>query len=395
MKRKAFSLLACVTGILSLFLAHALAQEQSEQPRPAFGAIPLHGNTVENAVRESAAGQTIPMWTYSTTTAVDSNVYTGQIMGGAPNTGTTTIPTYIVPLIMVMPDGTVFDPTQPDQTCAAGTPLTLTQNSPLFQSAGPWQWGIPSFDLGNTQYIDALQRGEFFKLLLLGPINYRWHTLFGLNTTAPVTIHVPSNEGSTYTFAGCDKFGVVNFYWLDAYLQLTVIPSLANQGVGPTTFPVMLTYNVYSNLYGHQLPHCCRLGYHSAYGSPMQVYAQSLFDSTGFFGSASEDITVLAHELGETVNDPTVTNLTPLWGHVGQQQNCQNNFEVGDPLTGTQYPPIMLNGYAYHPQELAMYSWFYRPAQMTQPFNVAGDLGVPNWYSTHGTFTHDAGATCQ
>lgn len=61
---------------------------------------------------------------------------------------------------------------------------------------------------------------------------------------------------------------------------------------------------------------------------------------------------------------------------------------MGDPLTGTQNPPITLNGFTYHPQELAMYSWFLRPNRMMQPIaGVTGDTGVPGWYSTNGTFT--------
>ncbi len=396
MKSKWVSFLACFTVVLSICLAPAPAQDQPDQPKAYFTSRPLRSNTVENAVRESQSGQTIPMWTYSTYTTVDSNLYTGQIMGGAPNTGTTTIPTYIVPLIVVMPDGTVFDPNAPDPNCAGGTPLTITQNSPLFQNAGPWMWGLPPFGLGNSQYIDALQRAEFFKLLFLGPLNYHWHTVLGLNTTAPVTLVVPSDQGQSYVLAGCNRLGVINIDWLDNYITTTLIPSLAGQGVGPTTFPVVLTYNIYLASQGHNLfIDCCYVGYHGAYGSPMQVYGEAEFDSNGHYGSIAQDVTIVAHELGEAVNDPTGLNLTPAWGHVGQQQNCQNNFEVGDPLTGTQYPPVTVNGYIYHLQELAMYSWFYRPSQMVQPSRIMGDLGVPNWYSTHGTFRHDAGPICQ
>ncbi len=393
MKNSTILLLLSAAVALSACLPGALAQEEGAQPKPYFAAIPLRGNTVENAVRESENGQTLPMWTYSTTTTVDSNVYTGQILGGAPNSGTTTIPTYVVPLIVVMPDGTVFDPTAPDPTCAGGTPLTITQNSPLFQNAGPWTWGIPPFGLGITQYIDALQRGEFFRLLTLGPLNYQWHTLLGLNTTTPVTLNVPTGEGTTYSLAGCQKFGVINFNYLDFYILHRLIPSLSNQGVGPTTFPVVLTSNIFLASQGITLAHCCTLGYHGANGSPVQVYSETEFDSNGYF-SVGKDVAIMSHEFGEAVNDPLVSNLTPAWGHTGQQQNCQNNFEVGDPLTGTIYPPVTLNGYTYHLQELAMYSWFFRPAQMTQPFNIKGDLGVPNWYSTHGHFTHDAGPIC-
>lgn len=391
--KKTLVLLACV---LVLALGYAFGQDEPAQLKGYSTVVPLRGNTVENVLRESEAGQTIPLWTYSTYTTVDNNLYTGQIMGGAPDTGTTTIPVYIVPLIVNMPDGGVFDPTAPDPTCAGGTPLTLVQNSPLFQTSGPFLWGNPPVNLGTTQYIDALQRAEFFRLLTLSATNSHWHTPFGLHTTNPVTVNVPSNEGQTFDFGGCSKIGVLNFFWLDNYVTNTLIPSLSGQGVGPTTFPMILMYNVVEASQGHDLhKHCCTLGYHGAYGSPMQVYSPAEFDTNKGFGKTAQDTSVLAHELGEAVNDPTGVNATPAWGHIGQQAGCQNNFEVGDPLTGTQYPPITLNGYTYHLQELAMYSWFFRPSQMVTPYPLAGDVGVLKWYSTNGTFLSDAGAICQ
>ena len=69
------------------------------------------------------------------------------------------------------------------------------------------------------------------------------------------------------------------------------------------------------------------------------------------------------------MNDPTGANPTPPWG-----AGCQNNLEVGDPLAGVLYPAITLNGYTYHPQELAMIPWFY---------HLGTGLG---WTSTNGTF---------
>ena len=401
MKSKVFLFLSTTLIVMSgLALATAGDQNQPVRPKGYFTSMPLRGNTVENVLRESQSGQTVPLWTYSTTTTVDDNVYTGQIMGGAPNTGTTTIPSYLIPVIVNMPDGSVFDPTIPDPTCAGGTPLTVTQNSPLFQNSGPYRWGIPSFNLGTTQYVDALQRGQFFKLLLAGPLNYYWHTLFGLNTTQAVVINVPADQGTSYLLSGCEKFAVVNHDWLDNYVTTTLIPSLANQGVGPTSVPILLMYNVVQAAQGHTLANCCYLGYHGMFGSPAQVYAVAEFDSSGYFGATTRDVSILSHEMAEVVNDPIGNiggpgNPTPAWGHIGQESGCFSKYEVGDPLTGTLYPPITLNGYTYHLQEIAMYSWFYRPRQMISPYHAMGNLGLPNWYSTHGTFRTDAGAICQ
>ena len=42
---------------------------------------------------------------------------------------------------------------------------------------------------------------------------------------------------------------------------------------------------------------------------------------------------------------------------------CQDNLEVGDPLTGFNFSPIGgRNGFTYHLQELTFFSWFYRLA---------------------------------
>ena len=65
---------------------------------------------------------------------------------------------------------------------------------------------------------------------------------------------------------------------------------------------------------------------------------------------------------------------------------CQNNLEVGDPLTGTA--PISIaasNGFTYRLQELAFFSWFYG----------APSIGVNGWFSNNGTFLNDAGPVCK
>jgi hypothetical protein len=109
------------------------------------------------------------------------------------------------------------------------------------------------------------------------------------------------------------------------------------------------------------------------------------FDTTGVFGSTVFDTSVSAHEVAEWMNDPFGNNPVPPWGHIGQQTGCQNNLEVGDPLTGTNIPTVtMPNGYAYHLQELAFFSWFFG----------APSIAVNGWFSDNNTFTADAGPPC-
>ncbi len=107
-----------------------------------------------------------------------------------------------------------------------------------------------------------------------------------------------------------------------------------------------------------------------------------MYDNTGAF-SGSGDISALSHEVGEWMDDPNGVNPTKPWGNIGQVSGCQNNLEVGDPLSGTVFSDT-LNGKTYHPQELAFYSWF---------FHQSPSQGINGWYSDGGSFT-TAAAPC-
>jgi hypothetical protein len=85
------------------------------------------------------------------------------------------------------------------------------------------------------------------------------------------------------------------------------------------------------------------------------------------------------------MDDPFGNNPTPAWGHTGQVGACQSNLEVGDPLTATNIPPVTgTNGFVYHLQELAFFSWFYG----------APSIAVNDWFSDNNTFKTDAGPVC-
>jgi hypothetical protein len=130
---------------------------------------------------------------------------------------------------------------------------------------------------------------------------------------------------------------------------------------------------------------CCILGFHNAIGG-QQTFASTDFDTSEIFVSPIPDVSVTSHEVGEWANDPFGNNPTPAWGHTGQVAGCQANLEVGDPLSGTLAPPIFnpQNGFTYHMQELAFFSWFYG----------APSVGVNGWFSNNGTFLRDAGPVC-
>ena len=79
------------------------------------------------------------------------------------------------------------------------------------------------------------------------------------------------------------------------------------------------------------------------------------------------------------MDDPTGINAVPVWGGIGQQAGCQNNLEVGDPLSAPPTNPFSVtqNGFTYAMQELAFFSWFFGGTS----------LGSGGKYSNNGTFT--------
>jgi hypothetical protein len=361
---------------------------QTQQPRGYYTVIPLRGVTFDAVRISAAAATTIPLWDYSVTSPLDGAQYSGMMVGRSPffhGARTTSVPAIIIPIKIVMPDGGVFDPTAPDAACSpSGTALSLVQASPVLQSA-PFTMG--GTNVGTTQYSDAFQRGNFWTNV--SSTGDRYHTMLSpVTTLAAVTVNVPSGSGTTNS-ATCGRIGVMDIIWWDGYLQATIMPSLAAQGVGPTTLPLFLFYDVVMSQGTPTLTgsSCCILGYHSAFNSPVQTYSVFDFDTVRLFSGVS-DISAMSHEVGEWVDDPLGMNLTPAWGHIGQVSGCQNDLEVGDPLSGTGFPSVTMpsNGYTYNPQELAFFSWFYRQSP---------SIGVNGWDSDNGTFTSGQATVCR
>jgi hypothetical protein len=265
-------------------------------------------------------------------------------------------------------------------------PLKLFQQSPIFQS---YDISVGGVDMGHTQYIDAFQRAEFYNLLK-NPDNYQV-LLNPVTTLQPIVVKVPAVSGTTLPpeFGACGPFGIVDIDFFDAFLDNNVLPALQPQ-VNAGNFPIFMLYNTVLafNPITDIFNTCCVLGYHGNTGTnPIQAYSPSDFDTTGVFGPTQGDSNTLSHEVGEFVNDPFGNNPTPAWGGVGQVPPgfCQNNLEVGDPLSGTNFSPIGgRNGFTYHLQELAFFSWFYS----------SNSTGIHDWFSDNDTFTTDAGPVC-
>jgi hypothetical protein len=365
------------------------------------------------------AGQddALPLWTFNIKGSRDGNHHRGAIVGHSPfgKVGKDKISTYIIPLVIrthrvatsIDPRTLVFttaagdtttDPTAADNNCLVApnnVPATLVRQSPIFT---PTKFVFGGHDFGTTQYIDAFQRASFFTAL--GSHVNDYHVLLEpVRTVEPIVIDVPANEGvaitdpqlfSAFGFSICAPLQLVDINWFDSYVTGTLIPALTEEGVDPSTLPLFLSYEAAWPVGDvTNLNNCCALGYHNATGVPFvtQTYGVADFDRTQLFSgpAAGLDTVVLSHEVGEWANDPLVANQTAPWGHTGQVGACQANLEVGDPLSGTDVAPVtMPNGFTYHLQELAFFSWFFG----------APSVGINGWFSNNGTFLTDAGPIC-
>lgn len=377
-------------------------------------------NKVKSAMVKTNAnsGPQLQTFTYQVTSTRDGNVYTGQIVGKSPFSNpdaSTKVATKLVPLVIVTnsvfagfdpttfatltaPGVTVFDPTAPDpcSTAPNNVPLKVVQQSPIFR---PFDFNFGGADVGVTQTTNAFQRANFFKPISEGQgqgngISYQV-VLDPVTTSPKIVVNIPAADGVAYPdsvfVGGCGsgEIGIVDFA---AYVPaiLSALSQLSSQGVNPSNFPFFLTSNVVEcegstpGCVTLDSGACCIGGFHNVFDN--QTFGSVDYDTSGIFGSGVQDVSDMSHEVAEWMDDPFGHNPVPKWGHIGQQPGCQGNLEVGDPLSGLFAPPIYnpQNGFTYHMQELAFFSWFYG----------APSIGVNNWFSDNGTFLTDAGPVC-
>src|ERR1051326_154685 len=398
----------CCTLVL-LFSTFAPAQAHQGKLRAFTRVHPAHDSNGKILDPTTASAiSNLATFSYTVTSSRDGNTYTGAMVGQNPfgaGFSATTVTTPVVPLIVTVnaiatsvnkagfittkKGVTTFDPTVADDSCLAppnDVPVTLFQQSPIFQAA-KFRFGHTT--VGTTQYVDAFQRGNFWQLVA----NTNYHTLLNPVLLQPIRVNVSSaSDGlslppSALGISGCGPLGILTFSGLKSLIENTILPQLAAQGVDTSQFPVFLLYNVVaSGTKATDLNQCCVLGFHAATGTPVQTYSPIDFDTTGLFGPGIHDTSIAGHEVGEWMDNPFGNNPVPAWGHVGQQGGCQGNLEVGDPLTGNNQPTVQgANGFTYHLQELAFFSWFYG----------APSIAANGWFSDNNTFTTDAGPVCQ
>lgn len=325
---------------------------------------------------------TLPLWEYSVN---DNGTYQGYIIGrNAFYNGhrSTTVQAYLVPVILTFPDGGFFDPTASDSCIvnpAGDNVMDLVENSPIFQTADFTFTDSNSqnpVDVGITQATDAFQRANFWTYVSPNAnTQLPYHTLLTYTVLPAVNVSVPAGDGYTQPYP-C-PYGIMDYNWWDSYVENTLIPSLAPEGVGPSNLPIFVFDSVVMYLNG-DTTQCCAIADHGSYNpnGTFQTYAVTDFDTSGHFADQA-DTAPLSHELGEWMNDPDNANPTPNWLNPADG-GCDNTYEVGDALEGYLYQISMPNNVLYDLQELVFFSWFY---------GQTPSIGAGGWYSDQGTFT--------
>ena len=326
------------------------------------GAVPARNLHPESLAADALAGRTLPTW--SGVFTAEGFTYSFTMLGTDPALGsqTTTIRAVLIPLKLEFSDGTALDATAPvfGETRSA---LDLTRQSPLFRDY-PFTPG--GTDVGTTQYIDAFQRANFWSVVSTGSPNF--HLRFSYRTEPVQTLIVPAYFGFTEPGPG-ERLGFVDQGWMDG--QLGVM--LYRLKIKTYTLPIFLNYNIIQTS-----PDFAYAGYHTAFGSPAQVYISAGFYDQNIFGYGG-DIVYLSHEMGESTDDPFVNNITPFWNNPQSPGSCSNLLEVGDPVSDDGIGPIALNGYTYHPEDLTFLPWF---AEQIPSTSVNGWYTFGNFYSS-------------
>jgi probable HAF family extracellular repeat protein len=326
-------------------------------------------------VRPESTTNTIPYWS-------DSFSYQGlefkyKMVGTDPKKGskTTVIPTEIIPLRFVFPDGQVFDAST--DIVDGQTAIQGIINSPIFQN---YDFVIGGTEVGNTQFGDAFQRANFWDSVSTRGRNY--HVLLGQPTVLPTqTIIVPPGMGSYFYNPFLNyTFPLVNEEFLDS--QERSIRS--NLHVSPGSLPITVWGLVGSDRGA--------AGWHGAQAVNGGLVA---YIGTGYTPLASgfPDVYTLSHEIVEWMDDPFIDNYTPGWNlPFIESDRCLSGsivrglLEVADPVAFFLEARVTLPGtsFDYHVTEAMFIDFFTRSTRSRSVndqysmFTIGAPFGLPS-----------------
>ena len=283
---------------------------------------------------------------------------------------TTWIPSPIIPINLELhePNGSVLFL---DSTRVVSDLL----KSPLFT---PTQF---SSSRRPTQYVDAIQRAQFFSVA-----DDDWHTMLmprvvrartialtqSMDPSAPTYKAQPNDDGTCCLAVQVDR---------DAFLNALVPPTPADTSTvmgalenGRQISTRDLSIFVLNNVlfYSNSDPTFFGTGFHNFDVEPgndanggrerRYVMAVSSWITPGLLGPVDfADVSALSHEIVEAITDPFVANDTPWWLSPANF-SCANLLEGADVIEaaaiGETFPIVMPNGKTYHPVNVALLPWF-------------------------------------
>jgi hypothetical protein len=340
-----FATLALTAALVLACASLALAQGANDFPYP--NPTPMFTAFSHEAPPNQVPGKQLVQWsgTFTDLTHVKRTFHMAGTDPSKTNV-TTTFTVWVIPVKFVFDKNHGNHTFDPNKTKVSNG-KTVTQNtvaSPLFKSGIDFKQG-PT-DLGNTQYIDAFQRGTWWGKNVKK--NNKYHVLMKAVVKPEQTI----NCNQTGACAVGNEFGVT-VGLADINLYDNAVQSFMKKlGATPDILPFFIFYDTYLTSGG-----CCIGGYHSNNGGPpsAQTYANAAYvDRVGAF---SQDVSAMSHELGEWMDNPFFGSNT-----VGCQDNSQ--LEVGDPLEGRANFgafPYKLNGFTYNLQSLVFIGYFGAP----------------------------------
>jgi hypothetical protein len=219
-------LLATLVMLAAANTVYAQDETQvTQKPRARFVTLP--GRLYPDIATSAAA---LPSWNGSFT--YSGTNYSYNMVGTAPSSNTsTTIPTYIIPVKIVITSRTgsktTFDPSH--VLSNGNTVVNNTLDSPIFDSSTTYTQG--GVDVGTTQYIDAFQRANFWSSVKTAT-NY--HLLLGATVLAEQTLSPTRTYGTTGSPFGFTA-AEVDINWFDA--QLPAI--MTKLGIQPNSFRML------------------------------------------------------------------------------------------------------------------------------------------------------------
>jgi len=363
MKRRgatAFAILLAATAVTALTGARLPAL-------PGAGPTPIGGHAIftvhswGQARTPATAATSVPTWTGSFTFNATTYNYTMVGTNPAAGSATTTVPTEILPIKVVMANGIVL---------SASTLPAKLKASPILSNA--------AFTSGTTQLADAMQRAQFWTTVAATAPNY--HLLLGAPTVLPaVTISVPAADGTGFTFRGI-KYANISYPWWTKKLQ-SIITAHA---FSATKLPLIISGNTFLYLHNNQQD-CCVYGYHGSYSSASgtNTYAFANWLSAGLVGNGNQDVYTMSHEISEWAADPFVNNIVPTWDQPNGGTCFSDLLEVGDPVEALPTPwyTITVGATAFHPSDIAGVSWFSHASPSSEKnglYSYNGYLTAPS-----------------